>query len=796
MRLSLGNSSSTYCFLRAIACIVVLSLAAPASAQQQNDEIQPGVISGTSTFASPYSNGLWGEYFPRVSVQHRTEGAGYDYSFTDFRAWVPLYESYDAKSLTFFDGAFLLANDQNVGMNAVVGQRFYSDNYGRTFGGYVGYDNRDTGNQTVGQVVTGFESLGQIDFRVNGYFPTSTDPTQSGASGFLDPTYVGYNIQLTQLTQYEVAMKGFDAELGGALPHVGDYLRAYLGTYNFQGSGSPQAWGWKTRFESHVTDRMRFYLTVSDDQVFDTNVVFGAAFFFPGSSARRVPQYDSYVNKMDEPIIRNEAVVVNKISQSQLVNATNTVTGADQHVIHVDPDAVAMGDGTVENPYNALQLAQAGSQPNDIIFVHPRADNTATNLTQSFVLQENQRLLGSTTQHMFTATQGTFDLPGYEAGNRPTLDSAGVGVTLANNNEVSGFRFSNTGGDSIAGSGINGFNINNNQFEHFGAFGEASVYIDNASGIGVIRDNTVSNTASSGDSGFYVELGGTSDLLITDNTLTRQFSVGGDNAIEVDVLSGVNATVNITNNELSNFVTASGHGIELYSEGNLTGNISGNTVYQGLTASVLDYGIFAEIADGTSTLTINSNTIGTIASAEALDSGIHVLVGTTGDTTTYITNNTVSDFLTAGVFNEGIAYDITGAGGTHGLVLTGNTVAHSIANVASDGLFVRVDSGSTLNANVQNNTLSASFLGNSGEFRAINGSTLNMRMLNNVGGNDIAIASTAGSNVFFEVFGGQTVPNPLVTSDITSQNTVGGASIATPGGTATRVAPNSLPIPE
>ncbi|MFI4874743.1 MAG: right-handed parallel beta-helix repeat-containing protein, partial [Blastopirellula sp. JB062] len=631
--------------------LILLAATSVARAQQQNDELSPGIISGASTIATPYSNGLWGEYFPRIAIQHRTEGAGYEYSFTDFRAWVPLYESYDAKALTFFDGAFLLANDANVGMNAVVGQRFFCDDFDRTFGGYVGYDNRDTGVQTVGQVVTGFESLGRIDFRANGYFPTSSDPTMTGQAGFFDPTYVGNNIQLTQLAQYEVAMKGFDAELGGALPKMGDYLRAYLGTYNFQGSGSPQAWGWKTRLESHVTDRMRLYLTVSDDQVFDTNVVFGASFFFPGSTARRVPQYDDFVNKLDEPLIRNEAVAVNRVNKSQLVNATNPVSGADQRVIHVDPDAAAMGDGTVENPYNALQLAQAGSQANDIIFVHPRADGTSTNLTQSLTLQDNQRLLASTTQHMFTATQGTFMLPGYETGNRPSLDSPGVGVTLADNNEVSGFQFSNTGGDSIAGNGITGFNINNNEFNHFGGFGEASVYIENAGGTGVIRNNDVNNTANAGDSGFYVELVDASHLSITGNDLSRVLSAGGNSGIAVEVSPGVNATVNINDNELSQLLAISGHGIYLGSSGNLTADISGNQITHGLSGAVLDYGIFADIDGGTATLTIDDNRIGTFAAVQALDAGIIVEIANAGVTSTRITNNEVSDFLTAGVFN-------------------------------------------------------------------------------------------------------------------------------------------------
>lgn len=777
-------------------CLFFFALTAAAFAQQQNDEIAPGVISGTSSFASPYSNGLWGEYFPRVSVQHRTEGAGYNYSFTDFRTWVPLYESYDAHALTFVDAAFLLANDRNVGMNAVVGQRFYSDDFGRTFGGYVGYDNRDTGLQTVGQVVTGFESLGRIDFRANGYFPTDTSPVSTGMT-FSDPTYVGYNIQLTQLSQYQVAMKGFDAEVGGALPKLGDYVRAYFGVYNFQGQGSPQAWGWKTRFESHVTDRMRLYLTVSDDQVFDTNVVFGAAFFFPGSSARRVPRYDSFVNKMDEPIIRNEAVVVNNHSATSTVNATNIVSGVAQRVIHVDPNAVVMGDGTVENPYNALQLAQAGSQPNDIIFVHPRADNTATNLTQDFVLQDNQRLLASTTQHMFTATQGTFDLPGYEAGNRPTLDSSGDAITLANNNEVSGFRFSDTGGDSIVGNGITGFNINNNQFDGFGSFGEAAIYIQNAGGTGIIRDNVVSNIASLGDTGFFVELGDTSNLLITGNTLTRQLSAGGNNGIDVRVLSGVDATVDITNNTLTNFLAAAGTGIRLESFGNLTSNISHNEIYQGLTVSMADYGIRVRLMDGTAALTIDDNTIGTIATAQALNYGIRVEDATSGGSYVRITNNTLDDFLTGSVFLTGIGYQTTTLG-THDLVLSGNYVNHSGVDIVDEGIVATNNGGGLLNINAFDNVVTADTISQNYIFAANGAGNVNLRMVNNTAADRVRIATSLSGDLRFEVFGGQMVPSPLTAADVTGQNTITGAVQIVNGGfgSTTAVAPNSLPIPD
>ncbi|MCC9606669.1 right-handed parallel beta-helix repeat-containing protein [Blastopirellula sp. JC732] len=784
--------------LRTLLCGFLCYFACSAAlfAQQQNDDITPGMISGTSSFASPYSNGLWGEYFPRVSVQHRTEGAGYNYSFTDFRTWVPLYESYDAHALTYFDGAFLLANDRNVGMNAVVGQRFYSDDYGRTFGGFVGYDNRDTGIQTVGQVVAGFESLGKIDFRANGYFPTDTDPVSTGLT-YSDPTYVGYNIQLLQTTDFQTAMKGFDAEFGGALPYVGDYVRAYLGMYNFQGEDSPQAWGWKTRFESHVTDRMRLYLTVSDDQVFDTNVVFGAAFFFPGSSARRVPRYDSFVNKMDEPLVRNEAVVVNNTSKYATVNATNPVTGTDQRVIHVDPNAVAAGDGTVESPLNRLAEAQAASQANDVIFVHPRADDTQTNLKViTFSLKENQRILGSTTPHLFTATQGTFDLPGYEVGNRPKIDAAIDMFYLADNNEISGFYFDNIDDTPIRSLGsVTNFNINNNYFSQGTGTLTAQVNIANFSGVGVIRDNTFSNVGTSSVIPISVTSVGTAQLTIDGNTINRT-ALGGNSPITV-INNGSLLTLDITNNYISNFVSATGSAINVTSNGDLIANISQNEIYQGVTAAVVDYGIFAELNGASSNLTIDGNTIGTIATAQAVDGGIWIEDNTTGTSNVAITNNTVSDFLTASVYDVGIRYEADG-GGTYNLVMTGNDVNHSLSGVVSQGYVVIASGLSTLNLNFQENVSGGTFSSRSAAFFAED-STLNMRMLNNTLSSVVRFdAENPGGQINFEVFGGQTVPNPLLAGDVFGQNTISGAIEFRRafGGTINRASPNSLPIPE
>ncbi|MFI4874744.1 MAG: hypothetical protein ACIALR_05385, partial [Blastopirellula sp. JB062] len=145
-----------------------------------------------------------------------------------------------------------------------------------------------------------------------------------------------------------------------------------------------------------------------------------------------------------------------------------------------------------------------------------------------------------------------------------------------------------------------------------------------------------------------------------------------------------------------------------------------------------------------------------------------------------------------------VNYGVSGAGTSHNLVMTGNDISHSVFNAATDGLNVTVDSGLTLNANIQENELDATFFGSGASISAFNNSTINLRMRNNVSPSDFALTTTGGAtNLYFEVFGGQAVPNPLAPIDVTGQNTIGAATVDNfIGGTSTRVAPNSLPIPE
>ncbi len=158
--------------------------------------------------------------------------------------------------------------------------------------------------------------------------------------------------------------------------------------------------------------------------------------------------------------------------------AINPLDGEPIRVAHINPNLVAPGDGTIDNPFQSVlqfeSLADVNQSTYDIIFVQRRNDGTDTNLNTGVTLFDGQRLLGNGTlplngTHTFQAVVngnlGTFVLPGQTAGALPLLSNSGNAgtdvVTLANSNEVSGFIIDATNtAAAIRGTGVNGFNIN------------------------------------------------------------------------------------------------------------------------------------------------------------------------------------------------------------------------------------------------------------------------------------------------------------------------------------------------
>jgi hypothetical protein len=240
---------------------------------------------------------------------------GYESSFGGIEGFVPLSQT-PGQDLAFLQGRALLSTeDARLGGNVVLGYRTYSRQNNRTWGGYVSYDIRDTGNSTFNQVGLGLESLGDsIDFRANGYIPVGDTRRQTGESSFSNtsftpqaPTFQGNYLaigSLNQLTEvnrrFEAAMSGFDAEVGGKLARLGETgtLRGYGGLYYYGGPGTTGVVGVRGRLEVRPSDNFQLGLSVQRDDKFGTNLVFSVATNFPGTRPRGARRQDEVVARL------------------------------------------------------------------------------------------------------------------------------------------------------------------------------------------------------------------------------------------------------------------------------------------------------------------------------------------------------------------------------------------------------------------------------------------------------------------------------------------------------------------
>ena len=180
---------------------------------------------------------------------------------------------------------------------------------------------------------------------------------------------------------------------------------------------------------------------VSNDEVFHTNAAFSLQWFVGRTRTDYQPS-GGVPDRLREPVMRNDYVTLSKGTQGGGIPLTEP-DGTALRVVHVDSAAAAGGNGTIEHPYNELDLANgAGSRTGDIIYAHSQST-----FGTSIVLQDNQRFLGEGNNKIFTVAtkqEGTITIPesspGAGALTRPTIAGApGDAVTLAVNNEVSNF---------------------------------------------------------------------------------------------------------------------------------------------------------------------------------------------------------------------------------------------------------------------------------------------------------------------------------------------------------------------
>ena len=129
--------------------------------------------------------------------------------------------------------------------------------------------------------------------------------------------------------------------------------------------------GVSTGFGVQPIPGLAINMEVNRDAFFGTTGFIQVAFGLGGT-----PGNSRKGNRLLEPVRRNDHIV--RFNQQPQI-ATDPVTGAFYHVIHVDNNAPPGGNGTVEHPFNSLAAAQAASAVHDIIYVHT-GDGTAPQL--------------------------------------------------------------------------------------------------------------------------------------------------------------------------------------------------------------------------------------------------------------------------------------------------------------------------------------------------------------------------------------------------------------------------------
>lgn len=647
---------------------------------------------------------------PRLGIGHTSSGGGFD-GFTRLEGFVPLLQS-PGENLTFLEGRLFLDNDDaNLGGNLTLGYRTYNANSHRIWGGYMSYDNRHTGHNTFNQLGLGIESLGNVwDFRVNGYLPIGDRRQGVGDVGVRDSFFRRNFLILEQGQDKEAAMAGFDAEVGAKLAQIGTDgdLRGYGGLYWYDAQGSSEIWGWRVRLEARPSDSFNLGLSLQNDDLFGTNLVFTVGATFPGRRPQGLTdEDDQVVARLAESVQRTNAIVIDHQDDFQEVPATNPETGEPYVFQHISLGEMG-GDGTFENPFGTVEngLTQTMSDGNDIVYVQP---GTNPGIPPFTIPDRVQVLSTGPIQQLDTVETGMVQLPLSGAGVLPTITpGAAASVTMGNQTTLSGFYIPNAGTFGIEGIGIDTVTIRENAIANST---QSGILLLETTGNVSVTDNSIDTTGGLGNSGFFIfNTAGSVDL----NLVRNQISNTTGDGMGFVLFNTEDSTITLSENILAGN-QFSGIGFRLANAVNVNFNINDNTSLSndsaGLVAELFsNYNssviiIDNEISDNqfngiAMTLIDNSDGIVTINNNEIRgnqEDGIIIGLFADSDETVTIVNNT----LTENQFN---GIDLFLRNNSQG---TFNITNNTILNNQLDGIIFTFLDNSRGMVTIAENTLAA-----------------------------------------------------------------------------------------
>jgi len=372
----------------------------------------------------------------------------------------------------YVDGQGTLSDDFGGGFNLGVGYRILTNSSHplmqidpeRIIGLGFWTDGQSTASDNFfTQLGFSFESLGEkFDTRLNGYFPL--ERTQAGDSVLIGsslPFFVGSNIfGATEAFTVDTAHTVIDSEFAKRIKDLEAW--AFFGTYHL-GGGGLNTTGYRAGVRGYAVPDLALSLQVTDDDAYDTNLIFGITWFIGRTNKNNSP-CGTIRDRFRQPVLRNDFIATtSRRVQRASGNALTAVGTTDAiRVVHIDSTASAGGDGTIENPFDQIADIDASNATNslagDILLVH--SASTFTGADGVAILQANQQLLGegidtsgNQIPHIVATNEiGNISLPetaiGALALARPTIDGSGVGNLF-------------TIGTTAENTSINNFSINN-----------------------------------------------------------------------------------------------------------------------------------------------------------------------------------------------------------------------------------------------------------------------------------------------------------------------------------------------
>ncbi|NGX51459.1 MAG: hypothetical protein K1060chlam2_01325 [Chlamydiae bacterium] len=616
-----------------------------------------------------------------LGVRHiQSGGVGYDKGYSSLDLFITPFSHHE--SVLFLDLRGHRFTNGKFAANGGLGFRYPYLKRGVIYGANIFYDYRRSNNSSYNQLGMGAEILGRVwSFRANGYLPYGKRVRNRSYSFH---RFSGHTLQLKERARRSLA--GADAEIEARIFTYRD-MKAYLaaGPYFYRGEHSRNASGGKARLTARISDIASLSAVASYDRLFHFNFQGEIGLTFALGKKRRVLKKNSrkrqsrecnfaqqLLEKLDRPVQRNEIIVIGK--QRRIFVAKDPFSGAPFHFIHVNNSNSSAGSGSFESPYSTLLSAQNGSKPGDFLYVNA-GTRTFIGMNQGITLQNNQKFLGSGMDQLVRTDRGFITLPAMTPGVKPTItniNSLGDGITLANNNRVSGFNISGPLGHGIIASGLSsGSVIQHNDIIDSGGGGgdQAGVRIiltpgTILSGTMEIGHNLISSDNAGNDGILIDNVGGTGNTGLKINIHHNKIVGNPDDGIEILRLAGMTGDYFLSGNISHNLIQGNGD-IGIIVEG------------PGQPAIVLD-------------LTVDSNSVLTNG-----DGGIFFPLARGR---LNVTNN-----FSGSNGDKGIFIQTTGSDNLVGRV-NGNRVSNNGDNFS---LEIESDSSSTMNIEFKNNVVTA-----------------------------------------------------------------------------------------